>query len=172
MKKVFKFLIIIVSLFVVIFLIFKSREYIDAQTEFKLTQNSFILDYVGIPVDGGLASSNNYYEIDLDRKIIDYRYDFEYWDIPANNWFRKTFGNKKRKLEQRYHISESIVSELNNLFNEITNNKKIAKEIPMDSFKYYLLKTNNGDYIIEDNNEIDSIKQILNKIKINTCRFW
>ena len=165
MKKVFKFFIMIVLLFIAIFLIFKSREYIDAQTEFKLDQNRFILDYVGIPLEGGLASSNNYYEIDLDRKIIDYRYDFEYWDSPVNNRFRKTFGNKKSKLENRYHISESIVSELNNLFNEITNNKEIAKEMPMDSFKYYLLKTNNGDYIIDDNNEIDSIKQILNKIK-------
>lgn len=165
MKKVFKFFIMIVLLFIAIFLIFKSREYIDAQTEFKLEQNRFILDYVGIPVDGGLASSNNYYEIDLDRKIIDYRYDFEYWDIPANNWFRKTFGNKKRKLKHRYNISENVVDDLNNLFNEITNSKEIAKEMPMDSFKYYLLKTNNGDYIIDDNNEIDSIKQILNKIK-------
>lgn len=165
MKKVFKFFIMIVLLFIAIFLIFKSREYIDAQTEFKLEQNRFILDYVGIPVDGGLASSNNYYEIDLDKKIIDYRYDFEYWDIPANNWFRKTFGNKKRKLKHRYNISENVVDDLNNLFNEITNSKEIAKEMPMDSFKYYLLKTNNGDYIIDDNNEIDSIKQILNKIK-------
>ena len=165
MKKIFKFFIMIVLLFIAIFLIFKSREYLDAQTEFKLDQNRFILDYVGIPLEGGLASSNNYYEIDLDRKIIDYRYDFEYWDIPVNNWFRKTFGNKKRKLEERYNISESITNELKNLLNEITNNKEIAKETPMDSFKYYLLKTNNGDYIIDDNNEIDSIKQILNKIK-------
>lgn len=165
MKKVFNFFIIIVLVFVAMFLIFKSREYLDAQTEFSLNQNRFILDYVGIPVEGGLASSNNYYEIDLDKKIIDYRYDFEYWDIPANNWFRKTFGNKKRKLKHRYHISENVVDDLNNLFNEITNSKEIAKETPMNSFEYYLLKTNNGNYIIEDNHKIDSIKQILNKIK-------
>lgn len=95
MKKVFKFSITIVLLFIAIFLIFKSREYIDSQTEFILTSNRFILDFVGTPIEGGLASSNNYYEIDLDKKTIDYRYDLEYWDVPANNWFRKTFGNKK-----------------------------------------------------------------------------
>lgn len=123
---------------------------------------------------GGLASGNHYYEIDLEKKIVDYRYDFEYWDIPINNWFRKTFGNKKRKLEHRYHINDDTVKEIKNLFSEIiltydTTKESIQKETnsinPYDFFDYYSLKSNTGEYSIKDKNQISNINQILNKIK-------
>ena len=171
MKNVKILAIIFLLLLIVIFSILKIIEYTDAHTEFRLNENTFIVDYVDIPIEGGLASGNTYYEIDLDKKIIDYRYDFEYWDIPNNSWFKKTFGNKKRKLKHRYYINDDIVNEVKNLFSEITQtytNKEISQNQITDIntyFDYYLLKSNKGNYNIKDKNKINNIRQILNKIK-------
>ena len=51
MKKFLKIFGIITGLFIIVFSIFKIREYIDAHTEFNLNENKFVLDYVGIPTD-------------------------------------------------------------------------------------------------------------------------
>lgn len=168
MKKFLKIFGIVIGLFIIIFSILKIREYIDSHTEFKLNDNKFILDYAEVPTMGGLASDNYYYEIDLEKKIIDYRYDFEYWDIPINSWFSKTFGNKRRKLEHRYHITDDVAKELKNLYLEYAvsdfemNNKEI-------SWDYYFLKTNNGNFKINDNNKVIQIlsknKRIIKKLK-------
>ena len=169
-KKIFIIFIIIILLLIATFCILKIREYIDSHTEFTLNNDRFILDYVGIPVEGGLANGNHYYEIDLEKKIMDYRYDFEYFDIPINSWFKKTFGNKKRKLEKRYRINDDIVKELRDLFSEFTqmnNNNEISQTLTGNPFDYYLLKSNKGDYNIKDENQISRIKQIINKIRIN-----
>ena len=49
-KKVFKIFLIIIVIFIVIFVGIKIREKIDANTEFELSDNKYILD------DGGLST--------------------------------------------------------------------------------------------------------------------
>ena len=161
MKRSLKLCGIIILLFIIIFSILKIREYIDAHTEFELNENKFILEYFGFPEENGRVSSNYYYEINLDEKTVDYRHDVDYFDERVTNWFERTFRNKKRKLEHRYHLNDDTVKELRNLLTEFTksdfemNNKEF-------SFGYYFIITSQGEFKISDNNRVN---QILDKMK-------
>ena len=119
-------------------------------------------------IKDGLASSNNYLEIDLDKKQIDYRYDFKYNDIDIISDFKKKFGNKKRKLKHRYHLTDEITNELKMFFEKIQDEEHKSENrntsLNSEPMYYYYLKTNNGIYIIEDENEIKELKEILVKV--------
>ena len=174
MKKILKIFGILIGLFIIIFSIFKIRESIDAHTEFTFSENKFILQYVDFPEENGRASKKYYYEINLEEKTVDYRKDVYYFDERVTNWFEGIFGNKKRKLEHRYHINDDTVKEIKDLFSEIIQTYDATKEVihketnsinPYDLFYYYSLKSNTGEYSIKDKNQINNINQILNKIK-------
>ena len=161
MKKFIKIFGILIGLFIIIFSVLKIREYIDAHTEFAFSENKFILEYADFPEKNGRVSVDYYYEINLEERTVDYRKDVDYFDERVTNWFERTFGNKKRKLEHRYHITDDDTKELKNLYLEYTvsdfemNNKEV-------SWDYYFLRTAKGNFKINDNNKVN---QILNKIK-------
>jgi len=166
MKKYIKIFLMSIILLIVIFFLFKGREYIDAHTEFKLNENTFILDYIEAPKEGGYATSNNYYEINLEKNIIDYRYDYTIINLYVH-WFKKAINTKKRKLVQRYYIDDDTAKELRNIFTETmqTSTNKAKSQNNLFHYDYYLLISNKGEYYIEDQNQINNINNILNNIK-------
>lgn len=131
------------------------------------SDRKFILDDKGtstIPI-GGLGSRNNYLEIDLDNKFIDYRYDSETLKIKDDGSF-ETEESLTGELKMRYHLNDNIVNKLDEFFIKIKNSDhKTAFEI-MDNEPdyYYSLKTKDGTIIIEDEKEILELKQILTEI--------
>ncbi len=161
MKKFLIIFGIVILLVIIVFSIFKIREYIDAHTEFELNDNKFILVHVEFPEKNGRVSTKYYYEINLEEKTVDYRKDVDYFDDRVTNWFEKTFGNKKRKLVHRYRINDEIVSKLKNLFTEYSSIDYIMDDKDF-SYLFYYIKTKQGNFKINDNNMVN---QILNELK-------
>ena len=141
---------------------------IFAKESFTLdSDNKFILDDKGIatiPI-GGLGSINNYLEIDLDNKIIDYRYDSETLEIKDDGSF-ETVERLTGELKMRYYLNDNIVNKLEEFFIKIKNSDHKTPFGVMDNepYYYYLLETKDGTIIIEDEEEIKELKQILSEI--------
>lgn len=168
MKKSLKIILIIIFIVAILAAIYVPK-IIDANTKFALDFDSkFILDDKGnqtIPL-GGLGTSNNYLEIDLKNKKIDYRYDFEYFDLNIISDSEKAEGTKKRELINSYKLDNNIVKELEVYFEKIasTKHKSSFSNTNEEPLYYYLLQTKNGDIIIHDEEEIKELKQILSKV--------
>ena len=174
-KKVLITLFAIIGIVIVLFLINFIKEKKDAKTEFLLdNENKYILEKKGPVTEGGLSGSKYYCEIDLNNKYIDYRYDFEYYEgIDSISNVTRFLNTKKRKLINRYKITEEQVIEIKEYFKKMGNNEadKVSS-LTQESIKeisngYYSVKTKDGSFKIKEKEHKRELKDIFKKINKN-----
>lgn len=131
----------------------------------------------------GWATSDYYYEIDLNNKYIDYRYDFEYFFPDKVNDFEKFLNNKTRKLIRRYKLTDDKNEEIKIFFkrlineleindaelNDLTESESDLKGISVEQIlsNCYELEYDNGSITIKELDKKEELKQILKSIREN-----
>lgn len=175
-KKIIIILAILISVIIVIFAANITKEKIDANTKFALdTESKYIIDYITIPDSGGLASSNYYCEIDLEKELLDVRYDFQYFEgLTIVNDFQKMLNNKRRKLIKRYKLNSNQVQLFDEYLNKMKKENQDKDEIQDSNNElnrmingYYSIKTQNKSFSIDNTEDKQELRKILNDIDKN-----
>lgn len=165
-KKILITMLIIVILIIAVFLINFIKEKIDAINSFELDkEGKYKVTKSGINsvAEGGLGSSTSYYEIDLEEKRIDYRYDAELYNIDLNSELDKILYNKRRKLIKRYKINDSQVKEIEELFEKNKYNKLQNSVFNIQEI-YYSVITKDNSFDITKEEDIKEFNNIIKSI--------
>lgn len=163
-KKILITMLIIVILIIAVFLINFIKEKIDAINSFELDkEGKYKVTKSGIVAKGGLGSSTSYYEIDLEEKRIDYRYDAELYNIDLNSELDKILYNKRRKLIKRYKINDSQVKEIEELFEKNKYNKLQNSVFNIQEI-YYSVITKDNSFDITKEEDIKEFNNIIKSI--------